>query len=402
MHCNFLKYVWKGMSEYSYGYILVTNQYSIEDIINCGKEIVIWGWRPELVPRINVLTECGIKANYVCDVWQPINSKNNVYGPPIRDYRELLKEKDKYYFIIILNNDEDITATMKMIQYAGYDEFGIVYEHFTKDFYGKKNLQKAFFDSINEIFAPYDFLHDKSEIGNLRHVTLTGAGYWDVPYRWLWDIYHRRFAINETGKCISSCFNGGVKPKYLEIGPGIGLMSFSVKKVLDLDMTWIVIPGIKEDMWREYGSQTTYELMKKYNISTIEGYIETDEFPSVKGYDVIVFTQVMEHLIYNPVNTFVKLAGMLADNGYIFVSVPYDRMHYNVQHFHEMPYPDEVPEAEKERRTLINEYWHFREYSYDEAMEVFHESGLECAAYRWTPPIHHFMLRKKKRKIQSV
>lgn len=85
---------------------------------------------------------------------------------------------------------------------------------------------------------------------------------------------------------------------------------------------------------------------------------------------------------------------MLAEDGYIFCSVPEETKHYNVTNYHEMPFPEDVSAEERERRTLINNFGHFHEYTYEEAMEVFEESGLECVFHKWTAPVHHFMLKR--------
>lgn len=398
MRSNFLKYTWKGTTGYSYGYVLITNKFAIDDIIKSKKKIILWGWRPETYPVKCILEENGLKADYVCDVVHPdgFQDKYPAGGgyQKIRPYRELLKEQEQYYFIIALDNNYDIDVAMKLIQYAGCDEFGIVYSGYTKDFYGVEELQHAFFETVNEVFEPFDFLHDKSNLENICLASLQGAGYWDVPYRIIYDLYKKVYErLDDLDVCISVNNTHVNKPKYLEIGPGIGVMSLSLKKLLDIDLTWVVIPDT-ESRWSELKRDSSKQIMEKYNINIVEGYIETDNFSHIGKYDVIVLAQVMEHLIFNPVNTFKKLADLMEDGGRIFVSVPEEVFRYNVQNYHEMPWPDELLPEERERRKLINAFGHFHEYSYAEALEVFQESGLECIFHKWTHPIHHFMLRK--------
>ena len=145
-------------------------------------------------------------------------------------------------------------------------------------------------------------------------------------------------------------------------------------------------------MWKEVKNETTKNIIKKYDIKTILGAIETDTFYG--EWDIICLTQVMEHFVFNPVNSFIKLKNILKENGYIFVSVPEDIKHYNVDSYRDMPYPHEMTKEEQKRRIIIKDFGHFHEYSYAEALDVFHEAGLECVFHKWTPPIHHFMLRK--------
>ena len=60
----------------------------------------------------------------------------------------------------------------------------------------------------------------------------------------------------------------------------------------------------------------------------------------------------MEHFVFNPVNTFKKLATLLSDNGYIFCSVPEERIHYNVQNYREIPYPEQLSQQERQREDI--------------------------------------------------
>lgn len=292
----------------------------------------------------------------------------------ICDYRKLLQDAENCYFIISLKNFAETASIIKILQYSGIDEFGIIYEGYTKDFNGKIPLQKAFFESINEVFQPIGFLNNWNELENIRRASLEGAGYWDIPYMCIHKLYKKKPGAT-----------------YLEIGAGIGILSLSLKKLLDIDVTWVTIPD-EESLWGEWRRKSSQEILKKYDIKTIPGFIETDSFTGF--YDIIVLAQVMEHLIFNPVNTFKKLARLVKDDGYIFVSVPYEIIHHNVESYRDMPYPEQLSVEERQRRNAINNYGHFHEYSYQEAIDVFRESGLECIGYKWTLPIHHFMLRK--------
>lgn len=79
MRSHLLQYTWKkATNDYSYAYILITNQYSIERIAEeqkQGKKIVLWGWRPESIGAIYALAEHGITIDYACDIYQ----KDDIY-----------------------------------------------------------------------------------------------------------------------------------------------------------------------------------------------------------------------------------------------------------------------------------------------------------------------------------
>lgn len=376
MRANHLAYTWKGISGYSFGYILITNNATLEDIRSSGRSVAIFGWRPEIFPKKCVLAENGLFPSFACDVQQPATNTLESYGIKVIDFRNALSKKEDMYFIIVLDAAYDIDEAKKLLLYAGIDDFGIVYGDYTKDFNGNKKLQTAFFDSINEIFNDISWLGNEQSLENLRLAALSGAGYWDVPYASIYRAYRRK----TTGI------------RYLEIGPGIGTLSISLKKLLgNLKVTWIDIPET-ESRWNEINTISFERIIKKYDIDIQYNFIETDDFYG--EYDIIVMAQVMEHLIFNPVNTFKKLHSLLSDTGNLFVSVPEETRRHNVASYREMPLPESMSETERKRRMAINGFGHFQEYSREEAMEIFAESGFECVGYKYSPPIHHYGLRK--------
>lgn len=385
MQVTLLKHTIKAPTEYSYAYILITNGSSIDDILSAqksGKKIVFFGSTPESYMYWLILQEHGIKPDYACDTYCEISFSN--HGIQMRPYWELLAEKDKCYFIITIPKRVHIPGVMKQLFYAGIDEFGIVYSQWSKDFKSsdQKLLQDAFYDSINEVFSQESFFCNYGKLENLRRTALEGAGFWDVLYMSIFKLYKNK--------------KYGKQPiRYLEIGAGTGIMSFSLKKLLgeSIQMDWFDVPA-KENYWQENSTDYFKSLMKKYDISQYLGYIESDNFPvPPKKYDCIVLAQVMEHFIYNPVPTFKRLASLLTRQGHIYVAVPFDHRFYNVRSWEEMPAYDELDDEQRQRRTLINDYGHFHEYSYEQAVEVFEKAGLEVFYYRWNSPIHFFLLR---------
>jgi SAM-dependent methyltransferase len=283
------------------------------------------------------------------------------------------------YFIITLADKFEILEAMKILLYTGIDEFGIVFSNFSKDFSSsnKSALQNAFYTSINEVFQHEHFINNFDTLENLRRSALEGAGYFDAAYTWIYETNKRKKNI-----------------RLLEIGPGLGVMSFSLKKLLDINIDWMTIPDNEYDSnaWKENRTKNFNELVKKYSIVKHNLFVELDELKGI--YDIIVMAQVMEHLIYNPVNTFKKLASILKDTGQLYICVPMEIRRYNVKNWREIPYPCELSEEEKIRRNDINAYGHFYEYTYEEALDVFNESGFECIGYKYNHPVHHFALRK--------
>lgn len=328
-----------------------------------------------------ILQEHGITPDYVCDTYCEYSFSN--HGVQMRPYWELLEEPNKYYFIITIAKRINIPGVMKMLFYAGIDEFRIVYSEWSKDFKSSYTeiLQNAFYDSINEVFINEPLFCNFAKLENLRRTALEGAGFWDVLYMSIYKLCRKKQNV-----------------RYLEIGAGTGIMSFSLAKLLGdkIKLEWIDVPAT-EHYWSENSTPHFKSLMEKYAVKQHLGYIEQDDFPSFvrEKYDCIVLAQVMEHFIYNPVPTFKKLSMMLKEQGCIYVAVPFDHRFYNVRSWKEMPSPEDLTEKQRIRRNRINGYGHFHEYSYEQATEVFEASGLEVLYYRWNSPIHFFILRKK-------
>ncbi len=182
--------------------------------------------------------------------------------------------------------------------------------------------------------------------------------------------------------------------KMLEIGPGVGVCSLSLKKMLDIDVTWLTVPD-DEPQWNAWRSKLSLNLYKKYDIHIKEAAVETDQFDG--EYDIIFMSQVMEHFIFNPVGTIRKLMTHLKEDGVMFISVP-DIIYNNpknVESYKEIPFYEDLSVREAVRRTMINSFTHYHEYSYEEALEVFDECGLQCVDSHTNLPIHHFILKRK-------
>ena len=381
MRVSLLKHTIKAPTEYSYAYILITNNFSMDDILAAkknGKKIVFFGSTPESYMYWMILKECGITPDYACDIYCETSFSN--HGIQMRPYWELLADKDKYYFIITVPKRIHVSGVMKQLFYAGIDEFGIVYSEWSKDFKStdQQALQTAFYDSINEVFSTEPLFCNYVKLENLRRTALEGAGFWDVLYMSIYKLYKRSKNI-----------------RYLEIGAGTGIMSFALKKLLgeSIQIDWLDVPQ-KENYWQENSTDHFKALMAQHDVKQYLGYVEADDAPiPPKKYDCIVLAQVMEHFIYNPIPTFKKLATLLTSRGHIYVAVPFDHKFYNVRSWKEMPTYDSLSDGERQRRTTVNNYGHFHEYSYEQAVEIFENVALQVFYYRWNSPIHYFILK---------
>lgn len=378
---------WKGADGYCKSLILITKRYTLEDIKQCGKEIVLFGWFPEAVQVVTSLKEAGVFVKYVCEVGQ-IPSDEYKNGMPVgndlvlKNYQELLDEAERYYFLLFSKDDKvdiwtsDLIKRVRLLQYKGVDEFGIISDVKTRDFFGDKKLEQCTYDTINEIFKGTSLYN-----WGAYWLCLTQAGIdvqnWDYLVYKLYKMYE-----DKPGR------------KMLEIGPGVGVCSLSLKKMLDIDVTWLTVPD-DEPQWNAWRSKLSLNLYKKYDIHIKEAAVETDQFDG--EYDIIFMSQVMEHFIFNPVGTIRKLMTHLKEDGVMFISVP-DIIYNNpknVESYKEIPFYEDLSVREAVRRTMINSFTHYHEYSYEEALEVFDECGLQCVDSHTNLPIHHFILKRK-------
>lgn len=382
MRVNILTYTGRDYSGLNYAYAILTQRYSLEDIKKDGRPIVLWAAAESSFVVRCALEKADLSVKYVCDPYEQtqigdIKSKEMI----MKDYRTVLNNADDYFHIIYYDDyfcwDSRMKDSVKRLQYRGVREMGIVFYGDVNDFAGHKNLQDAVYETIYEIWGESELLNNWKKMENCSRTALSGTTYWGVGYMMIYKLFRKSKDV-----------------KLLDVGPGVGTMTLSLKKLMDIDVTWLVYPQVKEDMWLELESEATEQNKKKYNIKTMEGFLELDDFSQMNNqYDVIVFTQVMEHLIYNPVNTINKLKNMLKEDGYLYIAVPGKIKRYHVEHYSEMPYPNELSSKEQEERSMINEMHHFREYSKEEALEVFEEVGLECILYTEG---HHFILQKKE------
>jgi 2-polyprenyl-3-methyl-5-hydroxy-6-metoxy-1,4-benzoquinol methylase len=120
--------------------------------------------------------------------------------------------------------------------------------------------------------------------------------------------------------------------------------------------------------------------------------IELDPLPWLGPFDVIVFTEVLEHLNFHPVPTLRKLRSALAENGRLFLSTPdavewgkvttyYDRI-------------ESMPPPELGRRGIDSGEWeyvdaHVWQYSREELEHVVRLAGFQVVRWGYAPGVVH-------------
>lgn len=97
--------------------------------------------------------------------------------------------------------------------------------------------------------------------------------------------------------------------KVLDVGCAYGTMPFILRRAGMVVRAMDVLPELhSEQLFREEG------------IEFIEGNIETDEIK--EKFDLVIFTDVLEHLCYNPLPVLKKLHRCLREGGEIIISTP--------------------------------------------------------------------------------
>lgn len=114
-------------------------------------------------------------------------------------------------------------------------------------------------------------------------------------------------------------------------------------------------------------------LRKDHPISFVQGNIETDPLPEPGGFDVIIMTEVLEHLNHQPVPTLRKIHKALSETGSFFLSTPDADQGWGRQHTYYRRL-EEIPFLKEGSSSLIDDHiWH---YTRDELTRVLAEAGF--------------------------
>lgn len=118
------------------------------------------------------------------------------------------------------------------------------------------------------------------------------------------------------------------------------------------------------------------KLVERYNIGYIPANIELDNFEHMNDmFDLILYTECIEHMNFNPIPTLIKIKNMLKDDGVLFLSTPSDkywgRLHY-YKDWKGIPYPN--------CNTEIKDC-HIFQYNLEEITELFDTVGLKIEKY---------------------
>jgi len=341
---------------------LFTTGHGIEEIRALkarGRKIVCFGADDYSYFYIAALKEAGIGPDIVTD-----NGLKTIDlyldDIPVSQPTALLKEKEKYYFIVALADTNIIDQARRQLLLWGVEDFAILTHDFVFDFdrAAHKGLKGAFIKAFNKIYKEIDFT--ENHFNEARRRFIAPITWWNEAAEWVLRHYANRKNLS-----------------LLDVGPGVGLASLIFKELLGVSLNWINLKRPNNiDM-----PSTQLKLIESEKINVQYGYIETDDFEGL--YDIILLTDVIEHFAYNPVNTLKKLYNMLNFNGCLVITTPHKLragktgLPYYAS-WRDMPAPSKTAGKDSLDVLKITGANHVYEYTPEELNEIFAESGFKA------------------------
>jgi len=348
------KYILRGeMADY---YFLITEK----ENINLQKKLVIFG--------ANVL---GSSLKYPL-----LNYLKNIYGGgDIYSYMDndltkvgrqisgleiispqMLKENPNDYFVIITASLQNISIIKEQLINFGMSGDDISYLLVVQ------SMDFESFENMEYVNAAIDAFSHAYKHVPLHEINLAWLITWISGIEWSKGLI----------RGILSDFKGKRKIRMLDIGPGIGIQSIALKKLLNVDITWIDVLECR-DIPTKYSNENFNYLKENFNIHLIQGNIETIEHEFNEGFDIILFSQVLEHFHFHPIGTMRKIISWLKQNGRIYLGVPDNKIKKGPRLYGSWKV---MPIYNKNSYYDITDFGHQFEYYYEEAIDLFTELQL--------------------------
>lgn len=137
------------------------------------------------------------------------------------------------------------------------------------------------------------------------------------------------------------------------------------------------------------------ELIAKHDVQFAVNNIELDSPPWDGPFDLIIFTEVLEHLNFNAVPTLRKIGGLLSPGGKLYLSTPdaaaWGKTTKYYGSYDELPLPDEQLRS----RIVDDHVWQF---DVEELDALLDKAGFDVVRREFAPgsPYRHFNLTLQK------
>jgi len=334
------------------------------------KEVIIWG-TGELAHRcFCFLSNYSINVSAFCDNDSSHWGKKFM-GLPILSPDEAYIRKP--YFIVCTSGWFLWLITRQLIVRHG-DEFGCFFTHGYGNFFDDPELMSTTVDALNimlsnefeygNVSAWYDFIQEQDPPGMYAELCQT-TEFWDTTLVWLRE--------------------RPVAKRMLDIGPGWGLLSAILRSYWPDTETFYLCYG--EEGLRE--RDVIDRRNKKYDVNKIYGFVESPAFELDEKFDLILFTEVLEHFSCNPIPTLQKIANWLTEDGVLALTTPttYADPTNTYDSYKQMPdFIDFTPDAYAtgnivSRRFIDPSTGHIHIFNKTELEEIFEACGLNVMKY---------------------
>jgi len=158
----------------------------------------------------------------------------------------------------------------------------------------------------------------------------------------------------------------------LDIGSAYGTLAIFAKKIFNCKIYCI-------DFTDRYIST---QLISDNNINFSISNIEIDKVPFDLKFDMIIFTEVLEHLNYNPINTLKKIRNSMTADGVLYISTPDAKDWGKVTKYYKkytmMPEPNTI-------KPTIDD--HVYQYDVKEFKQIIDAAGFKISKLKYSPGI---------------
>ena len=336
-----------------------------------GKNIILVGNSWYMYFLIQLFDEIDIE---ISTLYHPFLSKaeGQMDGVKIIDSYDFFDNKDQIYPIVATREFGEFDLVRKQFLLHGITKFAVLSTDLIFDFDSSKikNFKQLFLETINDVYHEKTYLDDCLNEMHYHYLN---------PIKWWYDTMD--FVVSEYVE--KDKFE---KIKLLDVGPGVGIESILYKKILDCKLNWINLPSLKQ----VHKLSQDNRLIEKYDVNVQYGYIENDSFEG--KYDLIIFTDIIEHMIYNPLHTVNKLKNMLSENGKIVISTPNAKKTHNYLNWRDMPDP---PESYEEGFRITN-FGHVFEFNENELDDLFRECGLKTIYKKVSSKLQYVLEKRDK------
>ena len=167
--------------------------------------------------------------------------------------------------------------------------------------------------------------------------------------------------------------------KILDIGSGYGTLALFCQKLSQPEIYCI-----------DYAeSNLSKSLIEDKNIHFKVNNIEIDKFPWKDNFDIIIFTEILEHLNFNPKPTLRKIHDFLKTNGRLYLSTPDASEWGRITKYYKSL--EEMPDPKKDVQIIDD---HIYQYKKEELLRVMDNAGFKIIKFAYSPGVvdRHFNL----------